>query len=252
MKLNCVVTDDEPIAREIIVAYIQKIPELELVAVCSDAIETISALRSNRVDVLFIDIQMPEISGLDLVRSLSKLPLVIFTTAHPAFAVDSFELDVVDYLLKPISKERFLKAMNKIYSRHSANQVLQAPFRDKPENESKFFFAKSDLGLVRVDYDSILYIEGLENYIKIICENKTVVTMSTMKALESSLPAANFMRIHRSYIVNMDKVESVRDFCFQIKAHRLQVGKSYKKSVINLIKEKYSQKGIKTEKDPEA
>jgi len=240
MKLNCIITDDEPIALEIVEGYVKMLPELNLVARCTNAVETFTALRSHHVDLLFIDIQMPEISGLDVIRSLQKVPLIIFTTAYPSFAIDGFDLDAVDYLLKPISLERFLKSIEKVYSRIEKNQhALPAVIRHT-RADRKFFFIKSDAGLIRIDYDQILYIEGLENYIKIVSENKTVVTLHTMKAIEKVLPAENFLRIHRSYIVNMNKVESVKDYLFKIKNINLQTGKSYRKSIQAILKLKYS------------
>lgn len=184
---------------------------------------------------------MPEINGLDLIRSLKKTPLIIFTTAYPSFAIDGFELDAVDYLLKPISVERFLKAMEKAFFRLSKTKLSSNDLiYDLPNQERNFFFIKSESGLMRIDFADILYIEGLENYIKIICESKTVISLYTMKAIENMLPQDNFLRIHRSIIVNMQKVESVKDYHFKLKSISLQIGKSYKKSVLALLKLRYS------------
>ncbi len=240
MKLNCLITDDEPIAQEIIEGYVKMLPELHLVGTCSNAIETLSAIRNNHVDLLLIDIQMPEINGIDLIRSLHKVPMVIFTTAYPSFAIDGFELDAVDYLLKPVSLERFLKSIEKVYARMRRGKQPMETSAEKTMIARTFFFIKSDSGLTRIDYQEILYIEGLENYIKIVCESRTVISLHTMKAIESVLPVENFLRIHRSYIVNMNKVERVKDYFFRIRNVSLQTGKSYRKSIQAILRMRFS------------
>jgi DNA-binding LytR/AlgR family response regulator len=235
MKINCVITDDEPIAREIIEDYVKMLPDLTLIASCSNAVETYAALRSHKVDLLFLDIQMPEINGLELMRSLKNPPAVIFTTAYPSFAIDGFDLDAVDYLLKPFSMERFLKAIDKTYQRLNPGRHDVAVTK----GVEKFLFIKSDVSLVRMDFDKILYIEGMENYVKIFCEGRMILSLTTMKAIAAELPPENFLRIHRSYIVNLDKVDHVKDLCFNIKDKSLQIGKSYKKAVQNILFNRY-------------
>ena len=238
MILNCVVTDDEPVARDILEEYISMLPELELVAKCSNAVETFSVLNNNEIDVLFIDIKMPEINGIDFIKSLKTTPYVIFTTAYSSYAIEGFEVDAVDYLMKPISYERFLKSVEKVYSRYK-NENPNHNLINKNDTNPSFFFIKSDAGLARIDYDKIQYIEGMENYIKIVCDNKTIVSLTTMKSIESLLPNANFLRIHRSFIVNMNVVDRVWDFNFYINNKAIQVGKSYKKSIQEILKNKY-------------
>lgn len=241
MKMNCVITDDEPIAQEILEDYVRMVPELALVAKCKDAMETFSVLREQQVDILFIDIQMPEISGLDFIRSLKNPPAVVFTTAFPNYAIDGFELDAVDYLLKPIPIDRFLKAVNRIFARKT--NVLPKEtinMRDITGNDKTFFFVKSSQDLVKVDYNEILYIEGLENYVRIHCEDKTIVSFSTMKNMEDILSTRRFLRIHRSYIINLDKVERVQNYIFKIRDKELVVGKSYKRAISDVLKNLYS------------
>lgn len=235
MKLNCVITDDEPIALEILEDYTRLIPDLKLVAKCRNAMETLSVLRQNEIDVLFIDIHMPEITGLDFVRSLKKKPAIIFTTAYPNYAIDGFEVDAVDYLLKPISIDRFLRAIDKVYMRATQREV-----EVKQPSDKRFFFIKSNTDLIKVEYDSILYIEGLENYVKIHCEHKTIISFSTMKNMEDMLAAQQFLRIHRSYLINLNKVLSVKNHVFRIGNTDLTIGKSYRKTVSEVLKMFYS------------
>ncbi len=203
MPLKCVAIDDEPLALELIKNYVAKFPELELLQTFDDAISGAEFIRSIPVDVLFIDINMPDITGLDLVRSLEKKPVIIFTTAHKKFAVDGFDLDAVDYLLKPISFERFSKAVTKA--------VEYARYKSKGENEaSEYLFVYSEYRLIKIPLPDIEYIESLEDYIKIHLLNaKTILTLMPLKKVLEKLPADKFKRIHRSYIVAVDKVNSV-------------------------------------------
>jgi DNA-binding LytR/AlgR family response regulator len=232
MKLNCIITDDEPIAREIMESFVQKVPGLSLVAKCANVPETIQALRDNHVDLLFLDIQMPEVSGLEFIRSQEKCPMVIFTTAHPAFAVDAFELDAVDYLLKPVSDERFRKAFEKALIRIRFGMIEKTP--DKFTTETKdgnSFFVKSNADMIRLNFEEILYIEGLENYVRFVCQERSVIVLRTMKSLLEILPPGLFLRIHRSYIVNVKKIDSFCGNYFSVNGHELRVGKSYKKMI---------------------
>jgi two-component system LytT family response regulator len=236
MKLNCIITDDEPIALEILEDYLRLIPDINLVAKCHSAMETLTALRQYEVDILFIDIQMPGISGLEFIRSLKRKPAIIFTTAYPNYAIEGFEVDAIDYLLKPISLERFLKAVDKIYAR------LTIPENSEQKHvlEKKFFFVKSNSDLIKIDYDSIYYVEGLENYVKIHCENRCTISFSTMKGMEDLLSPHRFLRIHRSYLINLNKVHSVQNHSFKIGNANLMVGKSYRKNVSEILKNLYS------------
>ena len=181
---------------------------------------------------------MPGITGLDFIRTLRHPPAIIITTAYPNFAVDAFDLDVIDYLLKPVSIDRFLRAVNKLFLKHEAH-----PPKDEVEQHDdvrKFFFIKSNQDLVKIAYSDILYIEGLENYVKIHCLDKVVISFSTMKNMEEMLAPYRFLRIHRSYIVNLDKVDIVKNNIFCIKNNELVIGKSYRKSVTELLKNYYS------------
>ena len=203
MPLKCVAIDDEPLALELIKNYTAKFPELELLHTFDDAISGAEFIRSTPVDILFVDINMPDITGLDLVRSLEERPIIIFTTAHKKFAIDGFELDAIDYLLKPISFERFSKAVSKA--------IEYAGYKNKAENQAtENLFVYSEYRLIKIPLNEIEYIESLEDYIKIhLSDTKTILTLMPLKKVLEKLPVEKFKRIHRSYIIAVDKVNSV-------------------------------------------
>jgi two-component system LytT family response regulator len=203
MSLKCVAIDDEPLALALIKNYVAKFPELELLHTFDDAISGAEFIRTIPVDILFVDINMPDITGLDLVRSLEEKPIIIFTTAHKKFAIDGFELDAIDYLLKPISFERFSKAITKA--------VEYDHYKNKAVNEAaENLFVYSEYRLIKIPLDEIEYIESLEDYISIHLVNaKTILTLMPLKKVLEKLPAQKFKRIHRSYVVAADKVSSV-------------------------------------------
>jgi DNA-binding LytR/AlgR family response regulator len=234
MRLNCVITDDEPIARETIEDYIALVPGLNMIAECSTATETFEVLRQKEVDVLFIDIHMPGISGLDFIRSLKSQPAIVFTTAYPNYVIDGFDVDAVDYLLKPVSIDRFLRAVDKVYQRTEQEPEM------KQATDKKFFFTRSNSDLLKVEYDSILFVEGLDNYVRIHCEHKTIISSNAMKHMEDLLAGHRFLRIHHSYLVNLNKVSSVHDNIFKLGNTDLAVGKSYRETVAAMLKSLYS------------
>ncbi|MEP7373444.1 MAG: LytTR family DNA-binding domain-containing protein [Chitinophagaceae bacterium] len=203
MRLKCVAIDDEPLALELIKNYAAKFTELEMLQTFEDAISAAEFIRNTPVDILFVDINMPDITGLDLVRSLEEKPIIIFTTAHKKFAIDGFELDAIDYLLKPISFERFSKAVAKAmeFARHKKTAAT-----DETEN----LFVYSEYRLIKIPLNEIEYIESLEDYIRLHLVNaKPVLTLMPLKTVLEKLPSEKFRRIHRSYIVAIDKVHSV-------------------------------------------
>ena len=203
MSLRCIAIDDEPLALDLVKEYVSRIPGLQLLRTFDDAISGGEYLRQHPVDLLFIDINMPDINGLELVRSLERRPMVIFTTAHRKFAVEGFELDAIDYLLKPLNFERFSKAVNKAMEYHE--------YKKKPvEAPAETLFVYSEYRMLKIMLDEIEYIESLEDYIKIHLINvKPVMTLMTLKGVLEKLPSKKFKRIHRGYIVAMDKVKSV-------------------------------------------
>jgi two-component system LytT family response regulator len=204
MSIRCIAIDDEPLALLLLSEYISQMPSLQLLQTFDDAISGVEFLRHNPVDLLFVDINMPDISGIDLVRSLENKPMIIFTTAHRKFALEGFELDAIDYLLKPISFERFSKAVNKAAEYFDYSKLKARP------SESAYLFVYSEYRMVKVPVNDIEYIESLEDYIRIhSINNEPVMTLLTMKKVLEKLPAGKFRRIHRSYIVAADRVRSV-------------------------------------------
>jgi len=228
MQLKCVAIDDEPLALELLQEYISRFPQLKLVHTFDDAISAVEMLRQTRVDLLFIDINMPDITGIDLVRSLQEKPLVIFTTAHKQFAIEGFELDAVDYLLKPINFDRFTRA---VYKAIDYYKYKNTPLQE--ENES--LFVHSEYKLVKIPLNDIEYIESLEDYIKIhIAGAKPVLTLLSMKKVLEKLPADKFQRIHRSYIVAVSRVKSIQNRKVQLStAVELPISDSYVQFINN-------------------
>lgn len=234
--INTIIVDDEPLALDVLETYIEKIPELNLVQKCNNALEANEALKKHDIDLMFLDIQMPQLTGIDFLKTLSNPPVVVFTTAYPNYAIEGFELDALDYLLKPISLERFMKASNKAID--LINLQNQGPAEISAGED--FIFVKADKKLIKVNYSDILYIEGLKDYVIIrIAEGKRVITLQTMKSLESKLPQNLFKRIHRSYIVGLTKIEAVLGNMVEVtekgqKKH-LPVGKNYREELLTLI-----------------
>jgi DNA-binding LytR/AlgR family response regulator len=229
--MNCIIIDDEPLALELLADNIGMVDQLNLVASCSSAAQAMQALQEYQVDLIFCDIQMPGISGLQFVKSLTQKPLIIFVTAYDQFALDGFELDVVDYLLKPVAVERFLKACNKALAIFEQAKRLN----EQPETEKrrKYIFLYADYNLIKVNHEDITYIEGLKDYVKIYLSNspKAIISRVTIKSLESQLPADDFFRVHKSYIVNLDHVQSIRKGRIKIADVEIPFSDSYKEVI---------------------
>ena len=236
--MNAIIVDDEPLALDVLETYLSQINEVNLVAKCSNALEANEALKSNEVDLMFLDIQMPQLTGIDFLKTLSRPPLVIFTTAYANYAIEGFELNAVDYLLKPISLDRFMKAVNKAAEQHALLHKEAAP-ANAAADDPDFIFVKADKKLVKVKYDDIIYIEGLKDYVIIRTDTGRVITLQTMKSLEAKMPSNTFRRIHRSYIVNVDKIQAVIGNMVEVteknQAKHLPVGKNYRDDLLDLI-----------------
>ncbi|NEU08914.1 response regulator transcription factor [Flavihumibacter sp. R14] len=236
-KIKCLVVDDEPPAIDVLVKYIEAVDDLELSATCSNAIEALGTIKHSSIDLLFLDIQMPQLLGTDFIRTLKNPPKVIFTTAYRKFAIEGFELDAVDYLLKPISFERFLKAVNK---------VLQTTFQAAANsqqfdthgytNADNFIYFRTDRKMVKVFLDDILYVESLKDYIKVITTSKQIITKQGITALEEMLPPDQFLRIHRSYLVPVKKIDSYTADDIQIGEKELPIGRMYHHEVVKTLK----------------
>lgn len=237
--MNVIIVDDEPLAQDVLETYIEKIPEFNLVKKCSNAFEANEVLQRHSVDLMFLDIQMPQLTGTDFLKSLSKPPLVIFTTAYPNYAVEGFELNALDYLLKPISMDRFLKAANKALEQYNLEHVEAGSAGSHANEEEEFFFVKADKKLIKVNYEDILYIEGLKDYVIIRMEHDRVITLQTMKSLEDKMPIPKFKRIHRSFIVNTSKINAIVGNMVEIteknQTKHLPIGKNYREELLELI-----------------
>jgi DNA-binding LytR/AlgR family response regulator len=232
-KMKCLIVDDEPLAIDVIKSHLLGYDHLELVGTCTNAIQAAEKLKNNQVDLLFLDIQMPEVTGIDFVRSLENPPLVVFTTAYAEYAVEGFELDAIDYLLKPVSKERFDKAINKVseyYDLKHGNKV------DNTELEDDFIFVKANQKLIKVSYDEIMYVEAFADYVKIFIPEKRIVTLQTMKNMEKKLPEDKFCRVHRSFIAGLKHIDSYNTGELEINGVKIPIGKNYKDRFMSIMK----------------
>jgi two-component system, LytTR family, response regulator len=237
VSLKCLIVEDEPLARNLIVEYVKKVGYLELVEACSNPLAALEVLRNNEIDLMFLDIQMPEITGITLLKTLQKKPLVILTTAYSEYALESYELDVVDYLLKPVTFERFLKAVDKASQRLQAHADSKISDRGQPD----FVFVKDGTKLVKVKWDEILYIEGLKDYVTIHTKTQKVITLQRLKNLEAQLPADKFFRIHHSYIVAIKAIDTIHKSDVQIGGAMIPISDSYKKAFRELIEKNQMQ-----------
>ena len=228
MKVRCLIVDDEPLARKLIVSHVLKIEGLELVGECADAIEASNFLRTHSVDLIFLDVQMPEIDGLRFVGTLKNSPAIIFTTAFRDFAPEAFELDVIDYLLKPISFERLLKAVNKYFDRKmtSSTRIVEADGSDLS------MYVKADRKMHKIAFDDIVYVESMDEYVKVHLRGRVLVTRENISALDEKLSDHSFVRIHRSFIVSTKHVSSVSSDGVEVGGKLLPFGRAYKLSAL--------------------
>ena len=229
-KINCIIVDDEPLAQEVLERHIASINELVLIKKCSNALEAFEVLHTESVDLMFLDITMPVISGIDFLRSLRKSPHVIIISAYPEFAIQGYELDVTDYLVKPVSLERFMKAVNKVIDRNNIVTVTSQEITPRVD----YMFVKSDQKLIKIKFTEIEYIEGMKDYVKIYTKERMIVTLHTMKFFESCLPR-EFLRIHKSYIINLDGIRSIAGNEVEIRNIKLPIGSSYKDNLMKVV-----------------
>jgi two-component system LytT family response regulator len=234
LTLNCLIVEDEPLARNLMIVYVSKVSYLKLVDAISNPLAALEVLRNKQIDLLFLDIQMPEITGINLLKTLQRKPLVILTTAYSEYAIESYELDVVDYLLKPITFDRFLKAVDKASQRLAAPVATPVPERAQ-EGGSPFVFVKDGTKLVKILWDEILYVEGLKDYVTIHTKSQKVVTLQRLKVLETQLPADQFIRVHHSYIIALKAIDAIHKGEVQIGNAFIPISESYKKAFRDLI-----------------
>jgi DNA-binding LytR/AlgR family response regulator len=204
--MKCLIVDDEPLARELIESYVNRVEGLTLVKSCTNAVEAFSVIQQKPIDLIFLDIQMPQVSGIDLLKSLKPRPRVILTTAFREYAFEAFDLDVVDYLLKPISFERFLRSISKIYQLNQPLEPNEYENAISQSYEDTYIFFKEDREMVKVFLQDILYIESLRDYVRVKTVEKQIITYQKISYLEQKLPESSFIRVHRSFIVAIDKV----------------------------------------------
>ena len=234
-KIKTLLVDDEFLALNLLENFAGEVADLEIVDKVKSPVKAVEILNSRPVDLLFLDIQMPALSGINLLKTLRQPPVVIFTTAYSNFAVDAFDLNAVDYLLKPFSLERFLQAVGKAREQLKLRKMPPVSPADTPEAGKDYFTAKVDGKLVKIVFDRILFIEGLKEYVRIVCADGRYVTLESLQRLEGILPAGNFLRVHKSYIVAKDKVQSLNGNMLEIEKFKIPISRSKKDEVVEWV-----------------
>jgi len=234
--INCIAVDDEPLALDLLEDNISKVPFLKLVAKCENAMEAINVLQKEHVDLIFLDIQMPGLTGLQFIQSLTQKPMIILITAYEKHALEAFNLDVIDYLVKPVSLDRFVRACNK------AKDLYQLRMKNKEAGETRtgkadYFFVNVDYSLLKVTFNDIRFIEGLKDYVKIHLKSTTkpIVTRMSMKSMEEELPTSSFFRVHKSFIVSRDHITAIRKNSIFIDTMEIPVSENYRDTLASLI-----------------
>ncbi len=226
LDIKCIIVDDEPLSHNILKKHIVEIPFLKLLATCYNAFEAAEVLKDTKVDIMFLDINMPKLSGISFLRTLDTKPHVILTTAYPEFAIEGFELGVTDYLLKPIPFDRFYKAVNK------ARKHLEYITKEKPENIKEYIFIRADKRLYKINLDNILFIQSYGDYVKVITQEKKIITHDTLKNVKSQLSENYFIKVHKSYIIPFNKIDFIEGNNINIKGNFIPIGASYKDDVM--------------------
>lgn len=229
-KITCVIVDDEPIAREILESFIKKTPNLELIASCKNAVEALQVTQTDAIDLFFLDINMPEINGLSLAKIINKKSNIIFTTAYRDYAVDGFDLQVTDYLLKPIAFDRFLQAVQKISTPNSFINTSK-----ENETSKDFMFVRADRKMVKINFCDILYIESLGDYVKVFTQDNITITRETISSFDEKLPKEQFLRVHRSFIIALNKIDSYTNEYIEIQKKAISISRSYKDTVLQKL-----------------
>lgn len=233
MSIKCIIVDDEPLAQKGLAEYVKEIPVLELAATCDNAMQAFTLINHKQAELVFLDIEMPEFTGIDLIKSLPDKPAVIFTTAYQQYALQGYELDVIDYLVKPISFERFLKAVNK------AADFIQTKRTSEAAEMQGYFFVKVNNTMEKIFYDEVLYIEALQNYIAIYLAERKLVSYMTISNMMKQLPPALFMRIHKSYIVALQKIDSITGSKVNLRSFSLPVSRNLKEAFLQTIGDRF-------------
>ena len=235
IQIRSIIVDDEPMARDVVRRYIQMIPTLRLTGEFGNAIDAMVFLQEQPVDVIFLDIKMPQLSGTDFVRSLRNVPKIIFTTAHKEFAYEGFELDVVDYLLKPIRFDRFLRAVNKAFPQKQQEIEMASLVSDESKPATSFIYLRVERKMKKVLLEDILYIESSKDYVKLFTDKGYIITRQTIASVEAMLSERQFVRIHRSYIVSIGNLKSFTAESVEIGNKELPIGKLYRNNFLKLL-----------------
>lgn len=233
--IKCLLVDDEPLARDVLRRYIDMLPTLQCCGECGNAIEAMSFLQQHPVDLLFLDIHMPQLKGIDLLKILSHPPRVILTTAYAEYAVEGYDLDIVDYLLKPIQFERFLKAVGRAFQHVRQGDEGQTPPVAEEAKKEAYIYLRADRKMVKVLLQDILYIESMKDYIKVFTIGGTIITKQSITAMEAMLPENAFIRTHRSFIASVDKIRSFTSELIEIEKAEIPIGKLYRNSVLKAL-----------------
>lgn len=235
MKLRCIAVDDEPLALRVIESHIEKLTDVELVAKCSNAIEAMELIRNKAVDLIFLDIQMPELTGIEFIKSLNNPPAIIFTTAYRNYAIEAFDMDVLDYLLKPISFERFLKAINKYYTHRDSQQQIVKNLTVDTATVKDHIFIRKNKTMIKVPFSKILFIESMKDYVKIHTETECHYVKHQISLLESELPEDQFIRTHKSFIIPIGKITTVAPGAIGIGDQKVPIGRNYREFVLKRL-----------------
>jgi len=240
MKINCIAIDDEPLALDKMRHYIGKVDYLNLLQTFDTGVDALNFMKNNSVDLIFLDIQMDNLTGIQLLESITIKPKVILTTAYDSYALKAYELDVSDYLLKPISFQRFLKAVDKIYNKLSidTNFFTENIDKSKKQFEADFIFVKEDYKIEKVNFDDILFVKGMKDYLQIHTNDKKIMTLQNFNTLLEHLPSDNFIRIHKSYVVSIKKINNVKRKTITIKDVKIPIGETYREYFYQLLKSK--------------
>jgi DNA-binding LytR/AlgR family response regulator len=235
MRLSCLIVDDEPLSQDVLKKFVDDTPMLQLSGTCSDAYEAIAFLNNNSVDLLFLDINMPRLSGINFARSLEHPPLIIFTTAYAEYAIEGFELSAVDYLIKPIAFERFLKAVNKALSQVKAERIIEKNINGGEKGEASFIMIKSDKKIYKIDTDKILFVQSIGDYVKINTTEKTIIASGTLKDMEELL-MKSCVRIHKSYLVSIRAIKYVESNQIRVSDQFIPIGQKYREDFFRRFK----------------
>ncbi|KAA9036532.1 response regulator transcription factor [Ginsengibacter hankyongi] len=229
--IKCIIVEDETLAQHVLQSHLQKVERLELVATCNNALEAKEVLNKREVDLMFLDIQLPGMTGLNFLRSLSNPPLVVLTTAYAEYAVESYEYNIIDYLLKPVSFERFCKTINKIVD----GRLFTQDTKEKDNLSADHIFVKSNSKFFKVNFSEIIYVEGMKDYLKIQTAGYSLVTLQTMNEMEKILPITQFIRVHKSYIIAVAFIKSIYGNSIEMENKTIPIGVNYKEKVMHLI-----------------